>query len=183
MRNKLYFPCYCSCVLSQWDVIGRDNALSVLGLGTGPLEYVFSYLKEFLDENFGLHIVLQVLHLSFSLLVFGLFLYYKCTVPNLESTHLIFNFVFVCVCVRACVCVDISYHCSEIPYLHCFQSPQYLHLLHRHLPRNPYLICIICVKIFGAELQFDICMLSTEPTFSFGKSSHKLPRVFDSSTC
>jgi hypothetical protein len=67
MRNKLYFPSYCSCVLSQWDVIRKDSAFSVLGLGTGLLGYVFSYLKELLDENFGLHIVLQGFHLSFSL--------------------------------------------------------------------------------------------------------------------
>lgn len=73
MRSKLYFPCYSSCVLSQWDVIGKDSAFSVLDLGTDLLEYVFSYLKEFLDENFGLHIELQEFYLSFSLLVFGFF--------------------------------------------------------------------------------------------------------------
>ena len=96
MRNKSYFPCYSSCVLSQRDVIGKDSAFSVLGLGTDLLlEYVFSYLKEFLDENFGLHIVLQGFHLSLSLLVFDLFLCCKCIVPNLEGTHLIFNFVCV----------------------------------------------------------------------------------------
>ena len=71
VRNKLYFSCYCSSVLSQRDVIGKDSAFSVLGLGTDLLlECVFSYLKEFLDENFGLHIVLQAVRLSFSFLVF-----------------------------------------------------------------------------------------------------------------
>jgi hypothetical protein len=60
VRKKLYFPFYRSCALSQWDVISKDSALSVLGLGTDLLlQYVFSYLKEFLNENFGLHILLQ----------------------------------------------------------------------------------------------------------------------------
>ena len=131
--------------------------------------------------NFGLHIVLQGFHLSFPLLVFGLFLYSKCIVPNLEGTHLSFNFV--------CVCGDRSYHCFEILHHHCFQSPHYLHLLRRHLPRDHCLICITCVTtlfvyatvvwkaipIFGAQLQLGICMLSPEPKFSFGKFLHKLP--------
>jgi hypothetical protein len=94
VRNKLYFSCYCSSVLSQRDVIGKDSAFSVLGLGTYLLlEHGFSYLKEFSDENFGLHIVLQGVHLFF---VFSFFLCYKCIVPNLEGKHLISNFVCVC---------------------------------------------------------------------------------------